>query len=924
MPAPTIQFKRGALSALPGLRAGEPGFTTDSNDLYIGLTSSVGTNKFFGSSRYWTRETTTVGSAVKVVEGSNTGSNFIALKSPDTLSQDYTYTLPSSYGTPNFVLQTDGSGGLTWVSATQAAGGVSILDNNSLVGSSLTSINFSGDGFTATASGAGSTITLDSATTSTRGIASFNSTDFNVNNGAVGINTESIQDMVGSAITVGINTNITVTYDDANNRINHNVNTATTSTLGVASFNSSFFSVNTGAVSIANNAIGLGTHTYGQYAKSIIGGNGLTATTANSDDATDYTINVNVGSGIVISSDAVALKNADSLSGNTLTKWDSGNTQLTNSIIADNGSTATISGNLTVQGQLLPSQNSTYDVGISTLEWRHAHFSGIGTFETAAVIGGVRIGINGANVIDTVSGNLTGTISTATRANTVLVTEDDTNTGSLLFAVGTGATAVLRDDQFTYNASSNLLTVPNISITENANVTGFATFGQTITGTISTATNANNINISAITSSDTTTSIVLVGNQATGNQSPFIDSGLSYDANTDSLTVAGDVAVNGGDVTTTATTFNLINGIATTVNFGGAATALVMGATSGIATIRNATLTLPNATTVNVDGASPTFASSSTGTLTFFNSNLARVNAFQAATDIVFGNTTGITTFRNSVRITNSLYDSTNSQGSSNQFLIATGSGIGWTTISGVVPGTGIATASRATTVDISDTDAVTGRVLFGSNGNGQIIYSDDTFTYNSATDSLIVANAQHSAIKASDGTNAISINNTTGTVGIASDLTVSGNLFVAGSTTQVNTTSLQIEDRLIELGKVQGTAPSDTTWDLGILFNYYTASSNKKASVYWEHGAQRFLFASDVTESVLGINLPDSGAVGLGTTTPQLSTPTFAPIEVGALWVNDTAGSTAVVSYLPLNGLYTGSPADRYLHNVTVDGGTF
>lgn len=61
----------------------------------------------------------------------------------------------------------------------------------------------------------------------------------------------------------------------------------------------------------------------------------------------------------------------------------------------------------------------------------------------------------------------------------------------------------------------------------------------TITANLSgTATNATNINISATSSTDTTTSVVLVANQATGNQSPFIDSGLSYNANTNALTAS--------------------------------------------------------------------------------------------------------------------------------------------------------------------------------------------------------------------------------------------------------------------------------------------------------------------------------------------------------------------------------------------------
>ena len=50
MPAPILQFKRGVVADLPGLRAGEPGFATDSYDLYVGLTSATSTNKIVGSS----------------------------------------------------------------------------------------------------------------------------------------------------------------------------------------------------------------------------------------------------------------------------------------------------------------------------------------------------------------------------------------------------------------------------------------------------------------------------------------------------------------------------------------------------------------------------------------------------------------------------------------------------------------------------------------------------------------------------------------------------------------------------------------------------------------------------------------------------------------------------------------------------------
>jgi hypothetical protein len=114
MTAPVIQFKRGLLSNLPGLQAGEPGFTTDSYDLYVGLTSDTATNKFVGSHRYWTRGTSTTGSGVNLVEGSDNGSSFITLASPASLAGIVTYYLPGSQGSAGYILSNDGDGNLSW------------------------------------------------------------------------------------------------------------------------------------------------------------------------------------------------------------------------------------------------------------------------------------------------------------------------------------------------------------------------------------------------------------------------------------------------------------------------------------------------------------------------------------------------------------------------------------------------------------------------------------------------------------------------------------------------------------------------------------------------------------------------------------------------------------------------------------------
>ena len=121
MGAPVLQFKRGQFSNLPGLRAGEPGFTTDKFDLYVGIDSTTSSNKFFGSHRYWNRETSTVGSSVRVVEGSNNGSNYIELKSPNSLAQNVTYTLPAT-DVANGILVSDGSGNLSYTTTVTGSG----------------------------------------------------------------------------------------------------------------------------------------------------------------------------------------------------------------------------------------------------------------------------------------------------------------------------------------------------------------------------------------------------------------------------------------------------------------------------------------------------------------------------------------------------------------------------------------------------------------------------------------------------------------------------------------------------------------------------------------------------------------------------------------------------------------------------------
>lgn len=111
MSAPTLKFKRGLLANLPVLNSGEPGFTTDFYDLYIG---SADGNKLIGSGRFWSTETASTGGAVKVYEATANGTNYVALAASASVPTNITFTLPSIDGSAGDILKTDGSGNLTF------------------------------------------------------------------------------------------------------------------------------------------------------------------------------------------------------------------------------------------------------------------------------------------------------------------------------------------------------------------------------------------------------------------------------------------------------------------------------------------------------------------------------------------------------------------------------------------------------------------------------------------------------------------------------------------------------------------------------------------------------------------------------------------------------------------------------------------
>jgi len=123
MAAPVLQFKRGNLASLPGLQAGEPGFTVDKNDLYVGIDSTTSNNQFIGSGRFWDKGDASNASGIKLVEAQNNGSSAITIKAPASLGDNQVYTMPAS-AVNNGFLKCNASGEFSFDTTPQNAGAV--------------------------------------------------------------------------------------------------------------------------------------------------------------------------------------------------------------------------------------------------------------------------------------------------------------------------------------------------------------------------------------------------------------------------------------------------------------------------------------------------------------------------------------------------------------------------------------------------------------------------------------------------------------------------------------------------------------------------------------------------------------------------------------------------------------------------------
>jgi len=197
----------------------------------------------------------------------------------ETISITNTGVTAGSYGSttqiPTFTVNAQGqltAAGTVNVATTLSIAGDTGSDTVNLLSDTLTFVGT--DPIDTAITNNTVTISAKDATTTTKGVASFSATDFVVSSGAVSLNQESVQDIVGAMVTpVNTENGITVTYDDTNAKLNFDVNDPTITLSGDVVGSGTI--TNLGDVTISTtiqpNSVALGTDTTGAYIATVAG-----------------------------------------------------------------------------------------------------------------------------------------------------------------------------------------------------------------------------------------------------------------------------------------------------------------------------------------------------------------------------------------------------------------------------------------------------------------------------------------------------------------------------------------------------------------------------------------------------------------------------------------------------------------------------
>jgi len=423
----------------------------------------------------------------------------------------------------------------------------------------------------------------------------------------------------------------------------------------------------------------------------------------------------------------------------------------------------------------------------------------------------------------------------------------------------------------------------------------------------------------------------------------------------DNVVLDGDLQIKGGDLTTNISAFNLVNTNAISVAAFGAATSLIMGATTGTTRIRN---DLKVDGIINLDGAT---LGTSNSSFSLLNINALNVSAFGAATVLTLGATTGATTIRHKLNVNNNIdvtgsvnidtnltvdgtvnidgfvdiNDSVDIQtnlvvgnnvsisgiltlgagfGSTlatfnllntftttiNAFgaasLIEIGSIAGKTSINNELEVEGAALSTSRSSFDLVNTTATTlnfagaattltvgastGTTRIRNNLDVDLDLNIDGGDLTVSTAVFNLVNTTATTVNAFGAATAITLGATTGTTTIRNDLTVKGSLTVEGTVTTIDSVTVSVDDKNIELGSV--TTPTDATADGGGI----TLRGTTQKTIIWDQvntnwtSSEHWNIATGKSFKIDNVSMLD--ATTLGSTVINSSLRTLGTINTG------------------------------------------
>ena len=128
------------------------------------------------------------GGSLQLFEDTDNGTNFVALKAPNAVTSDTTCTLPDGDGSSGQFIRTNGSGQLEFATVVSSLSLAADSGSNDSFSTGETLTFTGGEGIDTTVSDNTITIAGEDASTSNKGLASFNSSQFTVASGAVSLN----------------------------------------------------------------------------------------------------------------------------------------------------------------------------------------------------------------------------------------------------------------------------------------------------------------------------------------------------------------------------------------------------------------------------------------------------------------------------------------------------------------------------------------------------------------------------------------------------------------------------------------------------------------------------------------------------------------------------------------------------------------